>query len=75
MWVLLRARCREILGNWWVKEEMWEVRMEMDGWVDGWKDGQVDEISHTFSKCLLRANCVPGTVLGSVNKTQTSLPP
>lgn len=74
MWVLLRAQYRKILGNWWVKEEMWEVRMEMDGWMDGKMDKWI-EISHTFSQCLLRANCVPGTVLGSMSKTQTSLPP
>lgn len=72
-----KPRRRETLGDWWVKEEMWEERME-DRCMDGQTDGQVGEFSHTFNKCLWRANCVPGTVLGTgdtaVNKTQTSRP-
>lgn len=50
----------------------------MDGGREGRKNGQGDEFSHEFSKCLLRAYCVPGTVLGTgdtpVSTTQTSLP-
>ena len=46
--------------------------------MDGQKAGQVDRFSHAFRECLLRAYCVPGTVLGTgdtaANKTQKSLP-
>ena len=33
--------------------------------MDGQTDGQVDRLSYIFSECLLRAYCVPDTVLGT----------
>lgn len=33
--------------------------------MDGQMDGHVDRLSHILSECLLRAYCVPDTVLGT----------